>query len=127
MIWSKSKVAIVYVATDAELLSEHYYQRLWLAVRNQPLHRREWLDELSDTFRDSDPRVALQMRSGEPFELPEIDDVFPDMDMRWLSDYLRADPSGQKPKIRSPKLDRLRLLDLYYRVKHPSIAEHFYR
>lgn len=117
----------VYVATDAELLSDHYYRRLWMAVRNIGISRRDWLDELSDAFLEADARVRIIYRSGDPYRLPEIDEVFPCPEMRWLSDYLKSDPSGLKPASRSRAVERLRLLDLFFRVKHPQIAAHFAR
>ena len=57
----------VYVATNAELMNEHYYRRLWIAVRNISIPRRDWLDGLdglADAFRDAD--VELLYKSGEP-------------------------------------------------------------
>ncbi len=120
---SESGRPVVYVATDAELRNEHYYRRLWMAFRSQEIPRREWLDELADVFRDAD--ADYRYRSGKPYELPEIDDLFDDPEMRWLSAFLRAGARGDIPASRSRKLDRLRVLDLYFRIKHPCIARHF--
>ena len=117
----------IFVENDATLVSEYYYRRLWLAVRNKELHRREWLDELANAFRDADPKYEFLWQSGAHFTLPEIDDVFPDSDMRWISNYVLSDVCGEKPKVRSSKIERLRLFDLYFKIKHPRIAAHFYK
>ena len=106
------------------LLSEHYYKRLWLAVKNLDIPRREWLDELADTFRDYHGIILTP--NGTPYELPFIDDIFAnDDDMRWLGYYLTPDITGNTPKIQSRKVERLQILDLYMRVKWPEIAKHF--
>ena len=108
------------------LLSEHYYRRLWLATRNVNIPRRDWLDELADTFRDFDGSIVWP--DGQPYEIPLVDDVFADdTDMRWLGYYLRPDDSGMNPRCRSRKIERLQILDLYFHIKHPKVARHFNR
>ena len=106
------------------ILSEHYYRRLWLAVRNTNIPRRDWLDELADTFRDFDGVIVTPL--GQPYDLPMIDDVFgDDFEMRWMGYYLQPDESGMRPRSKCRKIERLQLLDLYFRIKHPKIAQHF--
>lgn len=114
---------VVYVATDAELRNEHYYRRLWMAMRSREIPRRDWLDELANTFRDAEAEFCY--RSGKPYELPDIDDIFDDPDMRWISAFLQPGADGEMPASRSTKLERLRVLDLYFRVRYPLIARHF--
>lgn len=106
------------------LLSQHYYRRLWLAVRNVDIPRRDWLDELADTFRDYNGVILTP--NGQRYTLPFIDDVFgDDTDMRWLGYYLTADATGLYPRVRTRKIERLQILDLYFRIKWPEIAKHF--
>ncbi len=106
------------------IASEHYYRRLWLATKNLQIPRRDWLDELADTFRDYDGQIRTP--SGDPYKLPFIDEVFgDDFEMRWMGYYLRPDVSGRYPRSKSRKIERLQLLDLYFRIKHPQIAQHF--
>jgi|GEM_PF-1542169 len=106
------------------LLSEHYYRRLWLATRNLDIPRRSWLDELADTFRDFGGQLIKP--NGQTYEIPLVDDVFgDDTDMRWLGYYLLADVSGHYPRSKCRKIERLQLLDLYFRIKYPQIAKHF--
>ena len=115
------------VVASADLLAcQHYYNRLWLATRNMSIPRREWLNEIADTFRDYNGIIIY--RSGKTFTVPLVDEVFgDDPDMRWFSYYLRPDRSGEHPASRSRKIERLQLLDLYFRIKHPKIARHFKR
>ena len=119
--WAKRKIQLT---NPNQLLSEHYYRRLWLATRNIEIGRREWLDELADTFRDFDGEITDVF--GQPYELPLVDDVFgDDTDMRWMGYYLTPDIGGDCPKTKSSKVERLQLLDLYFRIKHPKVAAHF--
>jgi hypothetical protein len=114
-----------FTLTDpAILLSEHYYRRLWLAVRNVEIPRRAWLDELADLIRDYDGVIYTHERL--PYELPLVDEVFgDDLDMRWLGYYLLPDQTGAAPRMKSRKIERLQLLDMYFQVKYPAIAKHF--
>jgi hypothetical protein len=66
---------------------------------------------------------AVDRADGRPFELPDIDDAFGgDGSFRWLSDFIRfaEDPPHQLPQRRI--IARLRLIDLYFRIKHPERA-----
>jgi hypothetical protein len=98
---SKTKRTI-FAATQEEVLSQSYYYRLWLAIRNVKISRRSWLDELANTFRDFDGVIIT--RDGLPFYIPCIDEVFgDDPDLRWLSYYMMSDESGNCPKMFSRK------------------------
>jgi hypothetical protein len=119
--WAKQKLQLTHPSI---LLGEHYYRRLWLATRNVEISRRDWLDELADTFRDF--QGTIERPNGEAYELPLVDDVFgDDEEMRWLGYYLKPDTSGLYPRSKSRKVERLQLLDLYFRIKHPNVAKHF--
>lgn len=122
MIYRKQHT--IKLTAPSTLLSEHYYRRLWLAIRNLSIPRREWLDELADTFRDYEGDILTA--GNRPYELPLIDEAFgDDFEMRWLGYYLRPDATGHFPRSKSRKVERLQLLDLYFRIKHPQIAQHF--
>lgn len=115
----------IIVASTAELKNKVYYRRLWLAVRNlKDITRRGWLDELANTFRDYEHKLLWP--EGDKYHLPEIDDVFNnDLCMRWFGYFVAADHTGDNPLTRCNRLERLRLLDLYFKMKYPNIAEHF--
>lgn len=115
---------IIFVATHQELTRPSYYRRLWLAVCNLKRPRRSWLDELANTFRDFDG--VLMYRTGGYFDVPCVDEVFGnDPDLRWLGYFMEADITGDNPKMKTRKLLRLQLLDLYFRIHYPKIARHF--
>jgi len=70
----------------------------------------------------------IRYLSGEPYPIPFVDDVFgDDLDVRWMSDYLVTDESGLSPRTISRKIERVQLIDLYFRIGHPLIARHFGR
>lgn len=117
---------VVTLATNAELKNEHYYRRLWIAVKGFNLTRRAWIEELAGCFRDFDGEVVYL--SGQHFEIPDLDELFgDDPDMRWMGYYLEPGDKPDFPKSKSWKLERLRMLDLYFRIRFPSIAQHFGR
>lgn len=115
----------VVVARDDQLTDPQYYARLWLAARNAPITRRDWLDAIADAVRDFDGQIVYA--PGIPYRIPCVDEIFgDDPEMRWLGHYLTAgDPDGTTPLRRCTKLERLRLMDLYFRIRHPEIAKHF--
>lgn len=116
----------VFVATDEELSDIHYYLRVWLAARNLPISRRRWLDEIADTFRDYEG--TIWGTDGEVYEIPLVDEVFGgDYEMRWMSGYLRPDSTGTRPDQLTPRLERVRLIDLYFKIRYPQLARHFKR
>ena len=125
----KNSKRIVTVATNAELLNPHYYARLQLAARNINISRRNWYDELSSCFCGWGYSYDVQYPSGEPYPVPDdIDEVMGnDPDARWISLFLELDDTGMRPRFHSRKLERVRLIDLYFRIKHPNIARHFGR
>lgn len=122
---SKAK-KLIHVASAKELLKESYYNRLWIAVRNVPICRRDWLDEIADALRDFDG--LIRHRSGETYTVPLVDDVFgDDSDMRWMGYYLKPDESGELPLSKTRKIERLRVLDLYFKIRYPDMSEHIRR
>lgn len=119
-----SSKSIITLTSPDVLRSPIYYRSLWLAVRNIDIPRRDWLEELANTFRDFEGDI--QHPNTAPYHLPLIDDVFgDDLDMRWMGYYLRADKSGEFPQSKSRKIERLQILDLYFRIKYPHIAMQF--
>lgn len=123
---SRRKNNKITVANEKMLASEHYQKRLWIATRNKPIPRREWLDEIADALRDYDGMIVNEY--GRKFSIPEVDETFgDDLDMRWIAYYMRPDHSGEYPASKSRKLKRLQLLDIYFKIKYPDIAQHFDR
>jgi hypothetical protein len=120
------KKRVITVASNAELLNKHYYSRLWLATRNLKLPRRAWLDLIAETFVKDDIQIILP--TGQLYQIPLVDEIFGnDPDVRWMSYFLRADDTDLHPASFSRKLERLRMIDLYFRIRYPDIAIHFSR
>lgn len=121
---SKTKSRI-YVATRHELRTPSYYNRLWIAARNAAISRRSWLDEIADAIRDFDGSILDEL--GLDYPIPDIDEVFGnDSEMRWFGYYLKENRFGY-PFSTSQKFERLRMVDLYFKIRHPDIARHFGR
>lgn len=117
---------ITYTATNEQLLKQSYYFRLWMSARNISIPRRTWLDEIANTLRDY--KGVICHYNGDIYDVPCVDTVFgDDPDMRWLGYFMQSDFSGQHPKMKSRKIERLRLIDLYFKIQHPDIARHFAR
>lgn len=55
--------------------------------------------------------------NGYPYNVPVIEDIFEPTENRWMSDFLAADETGNHPKRFSPKLERLRMIELYCRLR----------
>ncbi|MEW8626261.1 MAG: hypothetical protein AB2551_10955 [Candidatus Thiodiazotropha sp.] len=124
-----SKSKIVYVPTDAELLDPPKYRVQWMIARNvvmaaPEMSRRKLLDDMSIIFARNGDKV-FRYRNGMPYVLPDIDEIFAnDPDMRSLSHYLESDESDYNPRRISRKPERLRIFNLYIKLKHPRFIKH---
>ncbi len=112
---------VIIVASDKELTDPHYSQRLWLAARNMPISRRQWLDVMANTIFNFDGVILSP--EGTLWPIPEVDDVMGDP--RWISLYFEE--SDGKPRRAVKLIERLRMLDLYFRIAKPHIQRHFKR
>lgn len=112
---------VVVVASKAELTNPHYNKRLWLAARNMLISRRNWPDVIAAALYDFTGDIMLG--NGMRWPIPDVDDVLGDP--RWFSYYF--EDVGGEPRRTVRLIERLRLIDLYFRIKHPHIARHFGR
>lgn len=112
----------VMVARKEDLNNKSYQKRLWLAARNMPYSRREWMNRISSAIYEFKGEILCPYNRLWPS--PDIDDVIGD-DGRWLSYYFEETEGEPKRSVR--KIEALRLIDLYFRIKHPHIARHFGR
>jgi hypothetical protein len=111
----------VTVASDHQLRSLSHFQRLAIATAALPFSRRGLIDEVSDVIYAFEGELVWQ--NGDSFKIPEIDDAFGDEgSFRWVSDFVRfaIKPPRQHPQARI--IERLRLIDLYFRIKYPERA-----
>ena len=113
--------SVIYVASKAELASSSYTQRLWLAARNMPISRRKWPDVIAQAIYHFEGDILLP--DERSFPIPDVDDVLGDP--RWFSYYFEE--LDGKPRREVRLIERLRLIDLYFRIAKPNIQRHFGR
>ena len=115
---------LVYVCTDAELKLDEYYCDVWRATKNIEISRREWLDLLADCFCAFSGDIRWP--SGDTYEIPMIDETFgDDPDCRWFSYFLKAGEDENLPLSKSRMFERIRLIDLFFKIRYPALAEKF--
>lgn len=115
---SKKKRVIV-VEAKKTLENPTYQKRLWLAARNMGISRREWPNIIADAIYNFDGDIMVG--NGMRWPIPLVDDVLGDP--RWFSYYFEEVEGKPRREVRL--IERLRLLDLYFKIKHPNIARHF--
>lgn len=88
------------------------------------MSRRKVLDEISIAFANCQ-HLNIRHSNGMPYETPYIDDIFShDDEMRWLSYYLESNKSGSCPRRVSRKPERLRVLNLFIKIRYPRFIHH---
>lgn len=110
------------MAADYQLLRKSHVSRLAIAAVAEGLSRREWPNAIADAIYGFEGTIYFaDGRKFEPADT-EVDDTFADPDFRWISDFLAfaVEPPRQRPQLRT--LARLRLIDLYFRIRHPERA-----
>ena len=114
-------ITVITVASLRELMRPSHFQRLAIATAALEFSRRKLIDEISDVHYGFNGKIVWA--DGRPFELPDIDDAFGgDGSFRWLSDFIRF---AERPPLQVPQrriIERLRLIDLYFRIKQPERA-----
>lgn len=129
---SSSRQGKIYVVTNAELGRRTYFRRLAIATAalktELEISRREIPNWIADAIYGYDGMILWP--SGVVFQVgdTDIDDAFNnDGSFRWLSTFICfADvPPLQAPQRRV--FDRLRLIDLAFRIERPDTARHFGR
>jgi len=119
----------VIAACDQELFRKTYISRLRLGTAELGLSRREVLDWVASTVLFYEGTIYFRSGAVWAIEDCEIDLAFSDADMRWLSGFMTLDVGAALPKRRPQRriLERLRLLDLAFRIAKPDLARHFGR
>jgi hypothetical protein len=111
----------VYVASDRQLRRKSHFQRLAIATAALGVSRRELINVLSDAIYGFDGQ--LYWPEGDPYEIPDVDDVFgDDGSFRWVSDFIRFAEKSPRQVPQGRIVERLRFIDLYFRIKHPERA-----
>lgn len=116
----------VRLASDSDLRNPLYLTGLVAAMRALGLARRAWRDAIADALRDYEGELAGP--DGAPIEAPLVDDHFPtDDDQRWLSDFVKDRADGSPVRLTRRTRERVRLIDLYFRLRAPAVAATFGR
>ncbi|ODA66588.1 hypothetical protein A7A08_02355 [Methyloligella halotolerans] len=111
----------VTVASDFQLRSPAHFQRLAIATAALGLPRRAITDWLADVIYGYDGRILWP--NGSEHGLPDIEEVFgDDGSYRWLGYFVKfaEEPPRQRPQARV--VERLRVIDLAFKIAHPERA-----
>jgi len=111
----------IVAASDTALRRLSHFQRLAIATAALPVSRRQLPNLIADTLYNFNGKIVWP--NGTPYVLPDIDAAFgDDGSFRWVSDFIRfaEEPPRQHPQRRV--IERLRLIDLYFRIAHPERA-----
>lgn len=112
----------VVMAPDYHLQRTSHFQRLAIATAALSVSRREIPNILADAIYGFEGTIYWpDGRVYEPTDTA-IDDAFGDDDFRWLSDFIRFAEEMPRQRPQRRVLMRLRLIDLYFRIKHPERA-----
>lgn len=105
------------VAANFQLVQKSFYiQRVWLPAREADkdlLSSVAWFSALELLY---EYEGQLSFPNGDPYDVPDIAEVFVDPENRWMRNFLEPDESGKLPKRFSGKHERLRLIELYCRL-----------
>lgn len=109
------------VASDRQLRRKSHFQRLAIATAALDVSRRELINVIADVIYDF--KGDIRWPEGDIYTLPDIDDAFgEDGSFRWVSDFIRFAEASPRQHPQERIIERLRLIDLYFRIKHPERA-----
>ncbi|WP_069095564.1 hypothetical protein [Methyloligella halotolerans] len=112
------------MASDYELARVSHFQRLAIATRALGLSRREIPNWMADVIYGY--RGLITWPGGKAFIVgdDDIDAVFnDDGSFRWLSDFVNFAERAPRQKPQERVIERLRLIDLAFRISDPRRAE----
>lgn len=116
-----SKKRVVVIEPMETLNNPSYKKRLWLAARNMNISRRNWPNVIAEAIYNFDGDIIIS--NGMRWPIPLVDDVLGDP--RWFSYYFEMEDDEPRRDVRL--LERIRLIDLYFKIAHPQLARHFGR
>lgn len=115
--------ARVTLASDAELSRKSHYLRLAVATAELGKSRRDIPDWLADVIYGFEGIVLWP--DGAPFIVTDtlVDDAFNnDGSFRWLSRFVQFRERAPRQRPQARILDRLRLIDLAFKISDPGAA-----
>ncbi|MEM9388083.1 MAG: hypothetical protein AAGA68_23710 [Pseudomonadota bacterium] len=110
----------IFATSKEELIDKPCSRRRWIAARNLKVPRRQWPDLLATSIYEFEGTILCPNRLLWP--IPDIDKILGE-DPRWFSHYLEA--VDGEPRRTPRLLERVRLIDLFFRIEKPAIARHF--
>ncbi|CTQ55634.1 hypothetical protein LP7551_04177 [Roseibium album] len=118
MTGSNSKGPI-YVFSDHHFGDRKIYATyVWLAakrVSEMLPGRASWSNALDLIYEYAD---RLYFEDGTKYDPIAVNEVFPDPQNRWMTDFLKADETGRGPAYYSWQHERLRMIELYCRLRN---------
>lgn len=127
---SNVKPIVITVVSDAELCHSDYVFNLRNAAADRRIPRRKWRDELARVLYRLD--VEFVNPDGIPFDLPDIDDVFPkdknelpELSDRGIGRFTTRCKPEETPTLQRRSYERARIFDAYFRLGFPGIAARF--
>ncbi len=117
-----AKPSEIVVATNEQLQRRSHVQRLAIATLALGHSRRVMINVIADVLYHY--HGDLFWPDGVPYDLPEIDEVFGnDPTFRWVSAFLNFAVETPRQATQERVIERLRMIDLYFRIAHPDIAK----
>ncbi|WP_193169957.1 hypothetical protein [Nisaea nitritireducens] len=130
--FGESQWRTIVVASDTELRRRSYFRRMAMATRalieELELSRRTFPDWVADVIYPYEGPILHP--GGEPFTVIDtsVDDAFADDgSFRWLSGFVAFAETAPRQAPQWRVLDRLRLIDLAFKIARPDTARHFGR
>lgn len=118
---ASDRTRVVVVASDRQLRRRSHFQRLAIATAAMEVSRRELINVISDEIYAFKGKILWD--DGRPYDVPDVDDAFGnDGSFRWVSDFIRFAEEAPKQMPQGRIMERLRLIDLYFRIRHPERA-----
>lgn len=108
----------ILVLSNHQLVNKVTYRNLvWVPAREAHAElpsRAAWLQALTLIYEYSG---QLFFKNGKQYIPSDIDTIFRDPQNRWMSNFLKADDSGTAPASFSHQFERLRMIELYCRLR----------
>ncbi len=113
----------IYIATKEQMNDPVNENHLWTATCDIKLSRRKLLDDIARTIYDHKDHILF--KEGRIWPVPDVYELFGGIDGRWISCYRKRVGNRPRHKPHSSTLERRRVLQLYFRLRHPKIAKQF--
>ncbi|CTQ55635.1 hypothetical protein LP7551_04178 [Roseibium album] len=115
----------IYVLSNHHFVNKVTYTHYaWLPanrVNEEMPGRASWLEAFGLIYEYND---RLYFKNGKKYNPGDIDKAFPDPQNRWMTNFLKADETGRGPASYSWHYERLRMIELYCRIRNEDPWPH---